>query len=309
MSMKNKKIISWVIGLVIFGLIISSELLVGTKAALIVGMILFWIINEQEKRYAKTIQTLAKYIDDKNGNKPASYKIDIGIRPNWYEITKYLAKELKVSEEEFQKEILDNKKLGIVEGKGLFGKGFRFVYFYDPISGLEQIWSDYDKTFLDEMEISGAIFASEETDLLFLERNKVPKKFRRCKIFNPILISPSSIGFDTAGLIGYSEKIQEFPFGVLISFLKDLHKNIGLWGPMYKIKSFPKELEEEFKKYGVKYEDWCYEDYGTGVEARNDLIDSEWAKKHGVELYNQKMRTQVFTTPFMTLRITMDFFE
>ncbi len=307
--MKNKKIISWVIGLVILGFILASDLSTGTKTALVVGMILFWIINEQEKRYAKTIQTVAKYIDDKDGNKPASYKIDFGITPNWYEIIKHFAKELKISEKEFQKEILDNKKLGIVEGKGLFGKGFRFVYFHDAISGLEQIWSDYDKTFLDEMEIRGAMFASEERDLLFLERNKVPKKFQDCKIFSPILITPSSIGFDTVGLVGYSEKIQEFPFGKLIGFFKDLYKNIGLWGPMYKIKSFPKELEEEFKKYGVKYEDWDHEDYGTSVEAKDDLIESEWAKKHGVELYDQKMRTQVFTTPFMTLRITMDFFE
>jgi len=308
MSVKNKKTISWIIGFVILGFIFASELSTGTKTALIVGMILFWIINEQEKRYAKTIQTVAKYIDDKDGNKPTSYKIDFVIMPNWHEITKHLAKELKVSHDEFQKEILDNKKLGIVEGKGLFGKGFRFVYFYNAISGLEQIWSEHDKTFLDEMEINESILANEDGGIWGFMCEDLPEKFLDSKIFVPIVITPYAIGFDTARLVGYSEDIQLFPFGSITSFFKDLYINIGLWGPMYKIKSFPKELEEEFKKHKVKYEDWDYEDWGTFLEAKDDLIESEWAKKHGVQLYNQKMRNQIFTTPFMTVSIKIEFF-
>lgn len=123
--MKNKKILSWIIGLIIIGIILGSDLTSGTKTALVIGIILFLLIlelhirlTEQTKRCTQTIGAVAKYIDEKEENKPASYKIDFLIMPDWNEIIKHVAKELKITEDEFQKEIFKNKKLGIIKGKG-----------------------------------------------------------------------------------------------------------------------------------------------------------------------------------------------
>ncbi|MBN2087896.1 hypothetical protein JW758_06140 [Candidatus Peregrinibacteria bacterium] len=308
--MKTKKMILWAIAIIILMLIGMSDLTPGTKTAIFVGIMLFWIISEQEKRHSQKIRTVADYVDNKEKEKPISYKIDVVVNPNWHEILMHFAKELKMSESDVQKEIFKNKKMGIMEEKGLYGKGFRFVNFYNGISNLEQIWSDYHKTFLDDMEIRGGVFGDKDGFFYsFNLHKKIPKKFKNCKLFNPILISPKSIGFDTAGLIGYSEKIQEFPFWEIFRFLKDINKNVGLGCEMNKIKKFSKELEKTFKKYKVKYEDWNYEDYGTGVEPKEKLVESEWATKNKIEICDQTMRAHVFASQFMTIRLRLEFLE
>jgi len=78
---------------------------------------------------------------------------------------------------------------------------------------------------------------------------------------------------------------------------------------MYKIKKFPQNLTQEFEKNKIKYEDWDYEDYWCGVDAKEDLIESEWTKKNNIKICDQKMRSQIFTSPFYTIRLRMEIFE
>jgi hypothetical protein len=309
--MKNtKNLIKWIIGVIAILFFLSADFTPGTKTAIVIGVFLYLIISEQNKRFRR-VENAVGLLDNPTPQdeafKTPSYKLDIILEPNWHEIITKLAKDNKTDAEKFIDEIKKDKKLNIEEGKGLFGKLFRFVYFYDGVSHLEQIWSDHYKTFVDEIEIRGNIFESE--NMFSWIGNK---KYENSNIANTLVMTPGFIGFHTIlpdGDVMDDEKLSIFPFGEINKFFINLHKNIGLWGPMYKIKKFPQNLAQEFEKNKIKYEDWDYEDYGCGVDAKEDLIDSEWAKKNNIEICDQKMRSQIFTSPFYTIRLKMEIFD
>lgn len=307
---KRDNLVQWIIGIVVILFFLSADFTPGTKTAIIVGIFLYLIISEQNKRFrivANAVGLLDNPIPQDEVFKTPSYKLDIILEPNWHEIITKLAKENKTDVEKFVDEIKKDKKLNISEDKGLYGKLFRFVYFYDGVSHLEQIWSDHYKTFVDKIEIRGNIFESEN---MFLWIGN--KKYENNNIANTLVMTPGYIGFHTVlpyGEVMDEDKLLIFPFGEINQFFINLHKNIGLWGPMYKIKKFPQNLAQELEKNKIKYEDWDYEDYGCGGNSKEDLIESEWTKKNNIEVCDQKMRSQIFTSPFYTIRLRMEIFE
>jgi hypothetical protein len=307
---KIKQIFPWILGAILFLWLINSDLTTGTKTTIFIGVFLYLIISEQNKRFRR-VENAVGLLDNQTPQdeifKTPSYKLDIILEPNWIEIVKKLAEDNKTDVEKFITEIKNDKKLNIVEDKGLFGKLFRFVYFYDGVSHLEQVWSDHYKTFVDEIEIRGNIFESEN---LFSWIGH--KKYENNNITNTLVMTAGFIGFHTVlpdGDVMDGDKLSVLPFGEISQFFINLHKNIGLWGPMYKIKKFPQNLAQEFEKNQIKYEDWDFEDYGCGVDAKEDLIESEWTKKNGVEICDQKMKSQIFSSPYYTIRIRMEIFE
>lgn len=309
--MKNqKKIIKWVIGITAILFFLSADFTSGTKTAIVIGVFLYLIISEQDKRFRRVENALGLLDNPMPQDevfKTPSYKLDIILEPNWHEIITKLAKDNKTDAEKFIDEIKKDKKLNIEEDKGLFGKLFRFVYFYDGVSHLEQIWSDHYKTFVDEIEIRGKIFESE--NMFSWIGNK---KYENNNIANTLVMTPGYIGFDTIlpdGSVMDEDKLSIFPFRKINQFFINLHKNVGLWGPMYKIKEFPQDLAQEFERNKIKYEDWDYEDYGCGGDAKEDLIESDWTKKNNIEVCDQKMRSQIFTSRFYTLRLRMEMFD
>lgn len=302
---KIKKYFFLILGLMLLLWLVISDLTPGTKTAIFIGGFLYWIISEQNKKLRGIEGGLLR--DIMSQNKTPSYKLDIFLEPNWHEIIKKLAKDNKTDVEKFITEIENDKKLSIVENKGLFGKYFHFVYFYDGVSHLEQVWSDYYKTFVDEVEIRGKIFEGEN---IFSWIGH--KKYEDNNITNTLVMTAGFIGFHTSlpdGDVMDDDKLSVLPFGEIVNFFINLHKNIGIWGPMYKIKKFPQNLTQEFEKNKIKYDDCDFEDYGCGGDAIEDLLESEWTKKNGVEICDQKMRSQIFTAPYYTIRLRMEVFE
>jgi hypothetical protein len=309
---KTKKIFLWIIGIVLFLGLIDSDLTTGTKTAIIVGILLYLVILEQNKRFRR-IENVVGILNDPTPQeeifKTPAYKLDIVLEPNWSGIIEKLARDNKTDTDKFVAEIKSDKNLNIDNDKSLCGKLFRFVYFHDGVSHLEQVWSDYHKTFIDEMEIRGRIFESKDTFSFSWIANK---KYKDNNISNTIVMTPDYIGFDTIlpdGTVMEEDKLSVIPFGKIIQLLLDLHKNIGVWGAMYRIKKFPQELIQEFEKSNIKYEDWDYEDYGCGGDAKEELIESEWTQKNGVEICDQKMKSHIFSTPFYIVRVKMEIFE
>lgn len=286
--------------------------LIGSIAtAIVIGVFLYLIISEQNKRFRR-VENAVGLLDNPTPQdeifKTPSYKLDIILEPNWHEIITKLAKDNNTDAKKFIDEIKKDKKLNIEEDKGLFGKRFRFVYFYDRVSHLEQIWSDHHKTFVDEIEIRGKIFESENYVVNWIGN----KKYKDNNIADTLVITPGYIGFNTVlpyGAVMDDDKLSIFPFREINEFFISLYKNIGWWGPMYKIKKFPKNLAQEFEKNKIKCEDWDPEYYIYGVDAKEDLIESEWTKKNNIEVCDQKMRSQIFTSPFYTIRLRMEIFD
>jgi len=304
---KFKKISFWIVGAVLILWLINSDLSAGSKLSIIIGIIVYALIIEQNKRFRKIENAIGILADPKSEDqthKPLSYKTSIIIEPEWDKIIQKLAEENKVSIESLYKIIENDKKLSLLEEQRLFGKNFRFVYFHDGISNLEQIWSDHYKTFIDELGIRGHIFHGKN---IFSWDSKGDTKFS-----DRVVITPRFLGFDTImpdGSVMDEDMIAKIPFGQIISFFLELQRRMFWEGAMYKVKKFPKNLADELKKNKVKYEAWDYEDYGTGVEASNDLVENEWTKNNSVEIYDQKMISHIFKSPYYSIRLSIEVFE
>ncbi len=305
-------IIKIIIGTIIIIFFLFSNLTPGTKTAIIIGFFLYLNFLKKNKQIEKTIDSLSndtwqnKVLLQNNIIKKTSYKIDIVIEPNWFKIITKLATENKTIPQKFMSDIKKDKNLNIE--KGLFNNFFRFVYFYDGISNLEQIWSDYEKTFIDEIKISGQIFKSKTEDFFVWSDNE---KYKNNNVKNNLIIKPDMIGLSNNILPDNSiyEELSSIPFWNIIRFFINLHKNIDLCGPMYKIKKFPQNITQNLKKNNIKYDDWDYEDWGLHTKATKNLIDSEWLKKNNTEVYNQIMNSQIFTSPFYAIRFKIQIFD
>lgn len=139
--------------------------------------------------------------DHKPDTTPLSHKLSITLRPKWREILTRLAEQSGKSYVKFYKEITENIRLKIKEGEGLWSKSFSFVYFYDAVSGMEQTWSSHEKSFVDDMGVEGHIFAEE-----YGTGPVYPQKYENNNITNPLIITPSSIGFIEDPMFGVTEE-------------------------------------------------------------------------------------------------------
>src|SRR3989339_4311 len=304
--------ISWGIAIVVLAVVLLGDFTTGTKAAVVIGAFLLHLISQQDKRFRR-VENAVGILDDATNkeaaNKSISYRADIILEPNWQKIINDLAKDGGVEPERFVKEIYADKKLNVKEGEGVFGKLFRFVYFSDGISGMTQIWSDRHKTFVDKMEIRERLFSSEEgMNFAWIGHDKYGEN----RVGTSIVIAPHVIGFPEVlpdGDFLDEEKLGEVPFWTIIQFLTNLDKYVGIWGSMYMIKTFPKELSDLFEKHEIKYDPWNFEDYGCGGGAKKKLVEKDWTKQNGVEIYDQKMREQTFQSPYLTVRIRIEAFN
>lgn len=311
--MKSKAILLWVFWIGLFLWLINSDLTTGTKSAILIGVLIYLLVQTQGVAIDKRIRRVENkfgLIDDTTEEEKLisspSYKLDVVIEPNWSAIVDKVIKGDRTSVNNFIEEIYKNRELKKGEDGSLYGKQFRFVYFYGGVSGLEQIWSDHYKTFVDEMEIRGDIFDSEG-----MHSSSALKRHKENNLADTLVVTPSFIGFHTIlpdGGVMDEDKLSTVPFGEITRFLMNLHKDLGLWGPMYKIKKFPDELAQKLEENKIKYEDWDYEDYGCGGDAEKNLLESEWTKKNDIEIYDQKMRSQIFNAPYYSIRIRMEVF-
>ena len=122
--------------------------------------------------------------------KPLSFKVRVSIDVKWIEIIKWCFPDLKTNEQawDFIENLSKNPDLDFKKDGGLFREFFSFVEFCDGLSGMNQIWSEYHKTFRDDMEIRGYIF---EGSLRLYQR------FPENKIGTNFCVRPDYIGFES----------------------------------------------------------------------------------------------------------------
>ena len=243
--------------------------------------------------------------------KTVSFKLDVNIWPKWDTILEKLAAVNNEDKEKFLSGIMDDKKLNISRTSGLCGKSFRFIMFKDGVSQMEQIWSDWHKTFLDSIEVSDQIF-NRENGLLF--SGEWPKKYRPNNIsdpsiINPLVITPEFIGFNSIlpdGSVLEEEKLSRIPFKNILSFFINLHVKYDI--EMYAIKSFPHELQKKLDENKVEYKLDSPEDYGTGSQLNTELIKMDIPKGNGAfEVYNQRMLFHSFYSKYYSLHLKLRF--
>ena len=142
-----------------------------------------------------------------------SYKLNISISPQWPEILKWCTQDFNYDVTE---EI--RKSFDIDYETSLFMHEFRFKSFNDAVSGMQMIWSDHYKTFVNDYEVSGKIFELKNWG------DDLDKKYDYHKrLCFPIDISPIRIGFCThEDWMSEEDTIAQMPFWEVINhFLKE----------------------------------------------------------------------------------------
>jgi len=280
--------------------------------------VLLWVINHEIKSFTDELDRRLRKVENHLGllseydadekerlSRPVSYRISLGLLPNWAEIIKKLAEQNKQKPDEFLKEIFEDKELGIKEGEGLFGKYFWFVISKDELTGMDWIWSCHHKNFVDRPEIEGWIFESWPFSLV---TRPTVQKYGDNLVTRSLQLSPRGARF-----VG-EEKIAEIPYYDILRLLLDLEKYTD-GGTMHSIKEFPEELRKEFEENSIRYDNdpWSFlyyrEDEGDDFDkSENQLNNDKWLKNKGVKLYNRYVDCHVFHAPYYSVSIELNIF-
>ena len=205
----------------------------------ILGVLYF--LASIQKRFENIERTISKEAQ------PISYKIRLSICPHWPEIIKWCFPERDPGEVVEQ----IHKEFEIDIGEGLYLQGFRFKHFHDGVSGLDMIWSDYHKTFVDEIEVGGFIFEEKDRSHSIFDKDKDNK------IGHPIHITPSLIGFPSfEDFVPDENKITAFPYTDVVNYLLDPGRALDTF------EGCPPALQEKLNEYNIKYEPDRYGNYG-----------------------------------------------
>jgi hypothetical protein len=285
---------------------------ISTWVLIAVVIAVFYILERRFKRIESYINIPKGSSNNTNDLKPISYQAGISVDLEWIKVIRWCFPELKTDEEawKFVEGLQKDSELKLDQEAGLFQKNFGFVEFYDGVSGLNPVWSNHYQGFTDELEVKGWVFGGWEGF------GKLRDKFSDNRIGRVMLISPSFIGFRSDlpdGSMGDEDKISQFPYHSVISFFADIQKNqdkiSSSWPGELMVKKFPEKIQQIFNKYQIKYDPSNYEDYGCGIKPKNELVKSKWLEEKGIELYDQKMRSHTFKTPYYTVTIRLKFFS
>jgi hypothetical protein len=251
-------------------------------------------------------------LEDGKNKKPLCFKLKLGLSPNWKEIVGWIAPD-KYKEKPFEFvnyiiESIGEEKIDLENS--ILEKYFSFIRFYDGFSGMEQIWSTYHKTFVDDIEIRAKMLEARGILTLY---NKYRGQFGdeiAKKLNSPIFIDPTCIGIDTSYMqyrLMDKDKLSTMPYYDIMKLLEEIYKQ-G-FEPMYAIKTFPDALQAKFNKGKIKYNTDSYEDYGCRDELNTEVIKNDKLANIGVQLYNQRMRQHWFESLYYSLSIDITFFE
>ena len=297
--------------------VVFADFTPGTKTAVVLAVIGFF--------YARHLSGRIRSIEDSESRKltvstkeekaPLSYRVDLVLQPDWSALLAKLSSDNQQSVDDFVKGLAEDKKLGIKPGQGLYGKSFRFVHFYNGLSQMEQIWSDYHNTFVSEIEVHGKILEGENPLGWVFD---VPEGYERSHIRDFLVITPEFLGFHTVlplpNDVMDEDKLSKIPYRDIIRFLLELYEH-NKWGKgaMVAIKTFPREIQAKMTLHDVHYDKSDYEDYGTGLPFEEKLAElseseQEWCRQTGVEVYDERMRRHTFVTRYFSIRIHLEVF-
>jgi hypothetical protein len=220
-----------------------------------------------------------------------SYKLDIHIEPNWYNLYKKLHN--PKSEKDFEK-IVETKIKEIEKDDGstnLWGRQYYFTEYYDSASGLIQrfqrvICQNGKQYFypIDEFDDRGYIFASDykffdvrESDEKRNAREKlsidIGEDFIRNDIFDKYIGGPKSDS-------DYEKEnyLFQFPLSDVLSFLFALgHRFHGT--ERNTIIKWPDQIEKKFKELGIEYETYFdYDPEPFDIEKYDKEFFEKWGK-------------------------------
>jgi len=223
-----------------------------------------------------------------SSQKNHSYKLEIGIEPNWNKIYKQIAN--PKDEETWKKAMAE--KTASADFSGIWGRRYFFTEYYDAVSGLmsrfQRIIScdGKDKIYpVDEFADSGWVFDSDNSldyeDLNFDDarehQNKLTVEVGESYIRNEIF--DKHIGGPRADLDYRPENyLFKFPLHEVINFLMALGTRFhGIENNT--IIKWPSQIEKKFQESNIKYEThFDYEPKEFNIEEHDVDFYKKWGE-------------------------------
>jgi hypothetical protein len=125
-----------------------------------------------------------------------------------------------------------------------------------------------------------------------------PSKYKDCKLFTPMYISPFEIRFNTS----LAKLDVQIPFNQVLEVVLLAGRYGGWLGGSYcAVKKFPKKIQKLLNENSVIYDTEAYEKGGE-----NSLVNnSSWAKMVGVEYYKYKVDYHVLKHKYLTVKFSV----
>lgn len=226
-----------------------------------------------------------------------SYKLDISIQPNWYNLYKKICS--PKNEKQFDKEVSEKiKKIKNDDTSSLYGRRYQFTEYYDSASGLitrfTRAYLNNEKQYfypVDEFRDSGYIFEEDnkiggpnDTEEKRQARHKlsvqVGEDFIRNDIFDKYVGGPRA-DFD------YKKQnyLFQFPLTDVFNFLFSLGERFHET-EMHTIIKWPDNIEKKFKESGINYKTYFdHEPEQFDIE-KHDKVFFEKIGKPKISLYS-----------------------
>ena len=225
-----------------------------------------------------------------------SYKLSIGININWIGLIRHYHPELEDKDKarDFVNNFISEEDIDL--RNSLFQNDFRLIEFYNAYSGMYQVWSDYHKTFIDDLVIRGNIFSPS---------SYFPKKDFGNRLFRSMWITPSYIGLTSNlpdGEPTGNNMISTIPFDDIKWFLHSIYQEKKFNTSYFKIKQFPRYLQKPLEKANVRYEH--FSNFDTDKEIKLQAHDES-----AILLSEAFHSSHHFITPLYGISIDMKFFE
>lgn len=235
-----------------------------------------------------------------------SFRVDVHVQPHWDRITALIATQNDTTPE------------GLVEryrkagrgplnplGYGVYLRQFDYTIFRDEVSGLEMIWSDFEKRFVEGLVVSRPLFESGP-DLAGVASGR-------------FVASPSRLGFardwDPGGNFPSEAEIGHQLGAVPFNEVRDLLLGLDYYGyGMYAVKTFPQSITTALEVDRVTYDTSDYSLAHLDATFEEALVDIGYVPDsitNGVELYDQRLnchvlRAEYFSVAFRPTTVTQE---
>jgi Ca2+/Na+ antiporter len=272
---------------------------------------LYYVFNLQEEALSKLKEKVneqhIEILKLKEIFSNSSYRLDITIEPNWNEIINKIAVQDINSINKKIDDIKHDIEFNIEDDKSLYEKSFIFKYFYDGISKMEQIWSEYDHAFVDDIEIEGNILFTFNKIGIFNNDKFKNDIIVKGLLLDHYLICPSYIGIEDDGFMLDQNILSTIPYSGIIKFLIELDNYCD---SMNKIKIFPEKLSIEMEKNGVEYD--VLEKFNPFAIDKNEVLidlDSDWKNKNKIQICDEIIDRHIFKTKYYNLFLKIEIFS
>lgn len=251
-----------------------------------------------------------------DSNKPLAHRVDIIISPNWLKIARKMIPGVKTEKDaiKFFKEyskLAGEHTNGLITKDGLWDSSYHFIEFYSKDTGMRQIWSDFSKTFVREIEMRGFPLGHETDEL---EKKYTIQSYGTTSSFNDFLvINPEFIGYPKVlpdrSLLD-EEKMSEIPFiGEMVRLLIQASEHTH--SSMKAIKEFPARISKLMQEHNITYE---AEGYFWNADMRAagkpmEFEDEKWAEEVGIKRMENDVELHTFRSEYFTLSINVEVFN